>query len=476
MVNLSIIVTISKYNVGSGFSNLIGVDNDNKYFTNIIENSHKYTQVINIKEKCKSSGLRSRLDELVTNYNKTEVNELLIYFSGHGYLADEDFYLCCSDSEISNISSTAISSREIDDIARKLKVKKYVKIIDACNSGTSYIKGSKLQNMQYDIYDPPEFLKDCYFLCSCDEKQESRIDQESKVSKFTLSIINSIHNHFITKKEKTLPYIVLQAKVEEFFKDDIYQTPKMTHQGETAYAFLERNEDLINYLKSIKEKITYKENVKKETKIVTEIEAINYSEKFINSLETYISNKKYQGNVISKMNYKVNKEYIVPYEVHESKKIGEWIANNRNQRYIFAEPHYVEKYTGSPFSQLADSISGNSKNYVTELTSFKLNVNEEKSCLNFSLISENEGLPKFSVQVVLMFNINKLYVLYNFLYAFPKNWKEYNDYVSNNKVGILSLKLLSNDLDKSVKQLATEISDYTNSILNKYISELELEE
>ena len=66
-------------------------------------------------------------------------------------------------------------------------------------------------------------------------------------------------------------------------------------------------------------------------------------------------------------------------------------------------------------------------------------------------------------------------MLYNFQRAFPKNWKEYNSFVSNGKVGILAIKLLSDDLDKYVKQLVTEFSDYTNSILNKYISELELD-
>lgn len=148
----------------------------------------------------------------------------------------------------------------------------------------------------------------------------------------------------------------------------------------------------------------------------------------------------------------------------------------KNKKYIFAEPHYLEKYNGGPFSQFADSLSGNSKNYTLVLDSFTLNFNEDNSCIEFSLYSENDGLPKFSIQVVLLFNINKLYVLYNFLCAFPKNWKEYNSFVSNGKVGILAIKLLSDDLDKYVKQLVTEFSDYTNSILNKYISELELDQ
>lgn len=476
MTNLAIILSISKYNTSSGFGNLNFVENDNKYITSILENSKKYTIAISINKSCKSSGFRSRLDDLLTKYKDIEINELLIYFSGHGYSNGDEFYLCCSDSDINNISSTAISSQEIDDIARNLNVKRYVKIIDACNSGTSYIKGVNMQNMNNsNILETVSNLNECYFLCSCDEKQKSSIDPNSRASKFTLSIVKSLYDHFITRKEKNLPYTVLQAKVEEFFRDDIYQTPKMTMQGECGYIFLEKNEELEIYLKSIREEITYKETVKKETNIVTEKEAISYSEKFISLLESYISNKKFQGSVISKMNYKIGKEYIVPFSVHESKKIGEWIVNNRNQKYIFAEAHYTERYVGSPFEKFADSLSGNSKNYITELTSFKLNVNEENSCLNFSIVSENEGLPKFSVQVILMFNINKLYVLYNFLYAFPKNWKEYNNFISNGKVGILAIKLLSDDLDKYVKQLVTEISDYTNSILNKYISELELD-
>lgn len=476
MINLAIVISVSKYNVGSGFNNLNYVENDNEYITNIINKSNKYSLVFNINKRCKSSGFRSRLNELLNNYKDKEINEFLVYFSGHGYSTGKDFYLCCSDSDIDNISSTAISSCEIDDVARKLGVKKYVKIIDACNSGTSYIKGLALQNSDTNFINSTDGLKECYFLCSCDEKQESSIDSNNgRVSKFTLSIIKSLYDHFISRREKALSFTVLQFKVEELFRDDIYQTPKMILQGESGCLFLEKNDELENYLKSIKNEIFYKDNVKKETQVVTELEAISFAERFVSDLESSLSNKKNQGDVVSTLNYKLGKLYLSPIEIYESIKIGQWIEDNKNKKYIFAQPHYYKQYMGSPFTQLADSISGNSKNYTMVLDSFILNVNEDKSCIDFSLYSENDGLPKFSIQVVLLFNINKLYVLYNFLCAFPKNWKEYNSFVSNGKVGILAIKLLSDDLDKYVKQLATEFSDYTNSILNKYISELELD-
>ena len=476
MINLAIIVSISKYKVTFGFNNLNYVDNDNEYITNIIKKSNKYVLEFNLNKSCRSSGFRSRLEDLLKDYKDKKINELLFYFSGHGFSTGDDFYLCCTDSDIDNISSTSISIHEIDDVARKLGVKKYVKIIDACNSGTSYIKGVSIHNADTSIFNAPSDLKDCYFLYSCDEKQESSIDSNnSRVSKFTLSIIKSLYDHFISRKEKSLSYTVLQAKVEELFRDDIYQTPKMILQGESGYLFLEKNDELEAYLKSIRNEIFYKESGKKETKVVTEEEAICFSEKFITDLENILSNKRKQGETVSTLNYKLGKLYLSPIEIYESKKIGQWIEDNKNKKYIFAQPHYHKQYMGSPFTQLADSISGNSNNYTMVLDSFILNVNEDKSCLEFSLLSENEGLPKFSIQVVLLFNINKLYVLYNFLCAFPKNWKEYNSFVSNGKVGILAIKLLSDDLDKYVKQLATEFSDYTNSILNKYISELELD-
>ena len=42
MINLAIVISVSKYNVGSGFNNLNYVENDNEYITNIINNENKY--------------------------------------------------------------------------------------------------------------------------------------------------------------------------------------------------------------------------------------------------------------------------------------------------------------------------------------------------------------------------------------------------------------------------------------------------
>ena len=63
MINLAIVISVSKYNVGSGFNNLNYVENDNEYITNIINKSNKYSLVFNINKRCKSSGFRSRLNE-----------------------------------------------------------------------------------------------------------------------------------------------------------------------------------------------------------------------------------------------------------------------------------------------------------------------------------------------------------------------------------------------------------------------------
>ena len=53
MINLAIVISVSRYNVGSGFNNLNYVENDNEYITNIINKYNKYYLVFNIKKRCK---------------------------------------------------------------------------------------------------------------------------------------------------------------------------------------------------------------------------------------------------------------------------------------------------------------------------------------------------------------------------------------------------------------------------------------
>jgi hypothetical protein len=79
--------------------------------------------------------LRSFFSKYQTGGN---IDETLIYFSGHG-VYQNDALLCCTDFDINRPATTSISNSELDDLLRSVKPNVAVKVIDACQSGSPYI-------------------------------------------------------------------------------------------------------------------------------------------------------------------------------------------------------------------------------------------------------------------------------------------------------------------------------------------------
>ncbi|MEM7215453.1 MAG: caspase family protein [Pseudomonadota bacterium] len=117
---------------------------------------------------------------------------LLLFFSGHGLLSDDRFYIACKDTNYHHIAVTGISISDLNDLIEASKCKRVVVIVDCCYSGNaketleSFVVGSS------DTAQSEE--KSIYWLFSCDKDKktfESDAYQNSVFTKYFLKGITT---------------------------------------------------------------------------------------------------------------------------------------------------------------------------------------------------------------------------------------------------------------------------------------------
>ena len=93
-----------------------------------------------INENEAGTEIKRRIVEFVEKYKGKEINELIFYFSGHGERFNDDFFYLPSDFDRKKRHTTGLQNSELDVWIKTLSPQLCVKIVDACFSGTQYIK------------------------------------------------------------------------------------------------------------------------------------------------------------------------------------------------------------------------------------------------------------------------------------------------------------------------------------------------
>ena len=144
-----------------------------------------------------------------------------MYFSGHG-IFQNDALLCCSDFDHSRPSSTSISNSEIDDLLRSVGPKVAVKVIDACQSGSPYIKDA---GAGFEKALTTSSLKS--FICMASSRQDQSSYASVEASNFTKNWIDAA----LEKTVGNVLYRDIQAALADAFVSNPEQTPFFVQQG-----------------------------------------------------------------------------------------------------------------------------------------------------------------------------------------------------------------------------------------------------
>lgn len=468
-MNLAIVIGISKYDTQS---NLPSCKNDANYFYQLLKLSQKYDDILYIIENTDSNTVMDAMDDYINKYSNSKINELLLYFSGHGYFNEKEFYFCTSNINTAMINSTAISNSNIDKLIRKLSPEIYVKVIDACESGNTYIKD--ISNREKIFQKNSNGFKNCYFFSSSECSQSSYAN--GFISDFTKSFLENIKKFIIDDKIDDIKYRQIAGALSDEYITNCRQTPFFVSQGTLAEIFLSKNQDLEQFLKNLNLKENEKENeaessnnaVENVNKLIpTKVEAKNAKGKLINNITNNLKNLE---SLLKEYSYNSEIININTEEVFNKYRIGKWLLDNKNKFFIFASEKYSRKYHKNPILNISTMFNDDEIEY--ELSSFQLNVDEKESIFQIELSSESH-LPKYCCQLVVMYSLTKIHLLYDFTFSYSKNWDEYAEYNTSEKVNLATINIKDKTaLDSTANKICDEFYNYCLDHLKQYLDVL----
>lgn len=236
MKNIAILVGNSEY---QNLSKLDFCKKDIDSMQTILKLSKKFE--VYIFENYQSEQLKSKLSKIIRQLEKSEINELLFYYTGHGAFKEQFYYLPINFTD-KQFETTSLSNDELDNMLKSLNTEMVIKIIDACQSGQQYIKDAT-----HDIKKTLEkhSFKKCHFFFSSMNNQSSMGDD--KGSYFTNAIVESI----LTHKTDSIRYIDIQSYVADYFSSrSESQTPFFVNQSNATEIFLDNLISIQNFFES----------------------------------------------------------------------------------------------------------------------------------------------------------------------------------------------------------------------------------
>ncbi|MBK9985215.1 MAG: caspase family protein [Saprospiraceae bacterium] len=424
-MNIGIILGVSEY-FGIA-NNLPGCHYDAEIINEILAKTNKYDDILYINEKLGSAVVKEKITDFVSSHKNDNIDELLFYYTGHGEFYNGEFYFILSDFDNQKRKQTTLQNDEVDNLIKTLNPGLVVKIIDACQSGKSYVKEANGINKYFEK--TQGHFKRCYFLNSSLNDQNSF--QSDTISEFTKSFINSIKNH----KSTEIRYKDIIDFISDEFEGNPAQTPYFVIQADYTEKFCTLNKSLKQYLD------TMQFNVRSDIKDLNE----NFTllDKIKNQAQDY-SGKDEALQLISKLRVEISKlsldselasvfdlniSFYEDYEQIERKNvIGKWL--NENAHDYFAEAKYKrvrkDRHT-NPFGSLQTvHIFGqqNDKEYEWIMNGFDLDVEVPYKTIVLDLISKFPNVESFTLRIVYLLSKKKIAFFYFVTDFEEKNWEK----------------------------------------------------
>jgi len=226
-MKLAVLIGVSDY---TSQPQLTASKNDVKLVKSMLDLSSEYEDILYIENDTNTRQVKGKLSEFIEKHNGKEVDELFFYFSGHGLFDGADFHYIMSDFDMHKIKSTSLENNELDIMMKSLKPKLTVKIVDACNSGVSYIKDPAA--LSKHIEDSKLGFTKCYFMFSSEDAQFSFAD--SHLSFFTKAIGEAV----AYSDEASIRYKDIIDYISDKFSRNENQSPVFINQASFTEVFI----------------------------------------------------------------------------------------------------------------------------------------------------------------------------------------------------------------------------------------------
>lgn len=338
-MNIAIVLAVSNYSNPS--NNLPASKKDGEIIKGILEETKKFEKVLAINNNESSSKTKELLSNFFIETKGSEVEELFFYYSGHGEFSNDEFYYLLSDFDVRKKNQTSLQNNEIDDLIRTLNPQIVVKFIDACQSGTSYIKESDVLTKYFN--ETKTGFNKCYFLNSSLSNQSSY--QDENLSFFTHSFVQALKEH----PGSEIRYKDIIDFILDDFNGNLEQTPFFVIQAELTEKFCTLSNDFKNFLSSNGLKKIEAQNEKKKSPTILDLVKANakdYVDKdgalkalgfCRQEIEKLVLDKEIKDLYDLTISFIDDNNSLLGVNV-----IGKWLKDNPND--FFAKPQYLEYY------------------------------------------------------------------------------------------------------------------------------------
>jgi hypothetical protein len=173
-----------------------------------------------------SSQLKDRIRNAFDNHKP--IAEVFLYFTGHGFSHEAEFFFCSTNFDSKRPNETGLSNSELHILLRSLDADLVVKVIDACSSGTLLVKSD-------DSFLPTHKhgFKNLIQIASC-------LDSQNALTGNPLSVFTEkFRAAALRKREGTVYYTDIIDTLRDEFLDSDSQTPHFVSQGTGREQFVE---------------------------------------------------------------------------------------------------------------------------------------------------------------------------------------------------------------------------------------------
>ncbi|QLE30637.1 caspase family protein [Vibrio parahaemolyticus] len=504
-MNLGIVIGVEKYK-SDIFDDLVACKNDAKIFSDVLRNVKDFEEILYLNENESGTEIKKNIVDFVEKYKDQNVKELIFYFSGHGERFNDDFFYLPSDFDRKKRETTGLRNSELDEWIKTISPKLCVKIVDACFSGTQYIKSESSQEMDLKKSANKYGLNDIYFWFSSRENEVSYAGSE--FSRFTESILTSL----LDKSGEVRYREVMDAVADDFsnagsskpiFVTQSSNIEKFGHISDSTHQIIysafgledestsnggdEKNPDL-NEVKVEKNTSVFDLISKKSKAACFDEEKLS---SFIKEFNVHVSN---WGDEIKKA-YSIDvDENIESYYVPNRSKLGDWLEKNKDKNYFanatFDTRNYeVEEYKALPRkpTRTNDALSSlrrmslwaeeEKREYKLETVTrterfvdgFQYSHNLDNRILKVSFEPELEIVDPICLYIVPFYSNKELIISFSYEFLKRRNWSSHSSPKCakwrNIKVNVNA----ENSAQASAQHIKKELESWLTDTLSKLI-------
>lgn len=420
MRNLAIIIGVSQY-INAQDLPACKYDAENMY--ELLQATEKY-QILLLDENLTKSQMMEQMENFIGSDDMDgDIDELFFYFSGHGVHDEAGLHFVLKDTEPERINATSLNNIELDELVRDYNPKLFVKIMDACQSGLSYIKSVAQQNDMVEEQNLLDFriekkLDNCIFMSSS-KRNEASIATPT-CSLFTKAFISAVLD---TLDTGVVRYTDIQNYITDVFvAQKNGQTPYFNLQGDGRSVFTHVTEALKNLAKKYaadEDKEAQAENSLSVSidRFLSFYRSDEDVKKIVHELKNIISE---EVTVLDDFEKYYTIQIINPVErdFQEDKGIVNFLYKRRHEEnlYVEFETERVRKenYFNIPMW-----------GYDTCPVSFSSMTYSLPSSVAIQMNPKKDGLPKYEISIVFIYSDVGMYVFFGVNQRIYKGWKEY---------------------------------------------------